>query len=249
LASHLIYCFYRERANQFDRFLARLQLGWYVQQRLAIGRSFTFYLPAGATMTSDDFQNFIRRIRGGDARAAEELVRQFETTIRVAVRARLTSQQLRRQLDSVDICQSVLASFFVRAAAGQYELESPQQLAALLASMARNKLYSYTRKQMSQGRDIRRLEATGLEEINPSDPRASPCQAVASRELFEQVRGRLSQEERQLAELRGLGYSWPEIAAQLGGTADAQRMQLSRALDRIAVELKLDEQDEDVVEE
>jgi RNA polymerase sigma-70 factor (ECF subfamily) len=42
--------------------------------------------------------------------------------------------------DSMDICQSVLASFFVRAAAGQYDLQEPGQLIALLFRMARHKL-------------------------------------------------------------------------------------------------------------
>ena len=33
----------------------------------------------------------------------------------------------------MDICQSVMASFFVRAALGQYQLNTPEQLLNLLA--------------------------------------------------------------------------------------------------------------------
>src|SRR5262249_56178886 len=91
------------------------------------------------------FAEFLARVRRGDAPAAEELVRQYETAVRVAVRARLNNPTLRRQFDSVDVCQSVLASFFVRAAAGQYDLEGPAQLVALLVKMARNKLASPVR--------------------------------------------------------------------------------------------------------
>ena len=40
----------------------------------------------------------------------------------------------------MDICQSVLGSFFVRAATGQYKLETPEHLLKLLTTMARNKL-------------------------------------------------------------------------------------------------------------
>ena len=40
----------------------------------------------------------------------------------------------------------MLASFFVMAATGQYDLESPEELAKLLMSMARNKLASLARR-------------------------------------------------------------------------------------------------------
>jgi hypothetical protein len=64
-------------------------------------------------MADDEmFADFIQRIRGGDARAAEELVRRYESVIRVEVRHRLSDPRLRRLFDSMDISQSVLASFF-----------------------------------------------------------------------------------------------------------------------------------------
>ena len=63
---------------------------------------------------------------------------------------------------------------------------------------------------------------------------------ISGRELLQQVRERLSKEERQLADLRGQGYEWAEIAAQVGGTAHARRMQLARAANRVARRLGLD---------
>ena len=69
------------------------------------------------------FTDLIQRVRAGDEKAATELVRRYEPAIRVAVRVRLTDPGLRRFLDSMDICQSVLANFFVRAAAGQFDLD------------------------------------------------------------------------------------------------------------------------------
>ena len=42
------------------------------------------------------------------------------------MRIHLRDVRLRRVLDSTDICQSVLASFFVRAALGQYDLDTPE---------------------------------------------------------------------------------------------------------------------------
>src|SRR5919198_6288365 len=94
-------------------------------------------------MPEDDvLSSLISRVRAGDAAAAAELVRRYEPVIRSRIRVwlRMQDRRLRRVFDSMDVCQSVLASFFVRAAAGQYDLEEPRDLLKLLVKMARNKL-------------------------------------------------------------------------------------------------------------
>src|SRR6476620_5323646 len=111
------------------------------------------------------FADLLERVRSGDSDAAFELVRKYETAIRVAVRTRLSDPKLRRQFDSVDVCQSVLASFFLRAAAGQYDLRDPAQLVALLTKMAHNKLAMRARHEYRQRRDIRRNVRLG--ELRP----------------------------------------------------------------------------------
>src|SRR5262249_3693421 len=107
---------------------------------------------------SDDltFQQFIDRIRAGDERAAAELVSRYKPVIRREVGMQLTDQNLIRLFDSMDICQSVLASFFMRTAAGEYDLSSTAQLLKLLVNMARNKLISAARREYTQRRDVRR---------------------------------------------------------------------------------------------
>src|SRR5262245_47262395 len=102
------------------------------------------------------FADFLRRTRAGDAQGAAEPVRRYEAAVRLAVRMRLGDARLRRVLDSMDICQSVLASFFVRAAAGQYDLERPDQLVHLLVAIARNKVAYQARRQRAGNRDLRR---------------------------------------------------------------------------------------------
>jgi RNA polymerase sigma-70 factor (ECF subfamily) len=185
------------------------------------------------------FEEFLRRIRAGDARAAEELVRRYESAIRLAVRTRLTDPALKRHFDSVDICQSVLASFFVRAGAGQYDLADPGQLIALLVRMAQNKLAWHARFHHQQRRDARKV--IGLDgALGQAAAGPGPDQVAAGRELLEALRSRLTEEERAVADLRGAGHGWAEIAAALGGTADGRRMQLKRAIDRVAPELGLE---------
>ncbi len=77
---------------------------------------------------SSTFEDLLGRVRQGEADAAATLVTDYERAIRVAVRTRLSDPLLRRQFDSMDVCQSVLGSFFLRAASGQYELREPAQL-------------------------------------------------------------------------------------------------------------------------
>jgi RNA polymerase sigma-70 factor (ECF subfamily) len=191
------------------------------------------------------FADFIRRIRAGDAQAAVELVQRYEPVIRLEVRVRLCDPRLRRVFDSVDVCQSVMASFFVRAAAGQYDLGQPQDLVKLLVVMARKKLAFQVRKERAQCRDVRRVEAVAPEVLEAAAVRPSPSDEVAGSELLAAFRQRLSEEERQLADRRAEGLGWAEIAAALGGTAQARRKQLERAVERILRQLGLEDESDD----
>jgi hypothetical protein len=58
--------------------------------------------------SDSEYLDFIKRVRGGDERAAEELVRRYEPEIRLEVRTwlRMRDARLRRVFDSMDICQS-----------------------------------------------------------------------------------------------------------------------------------------------
>jgi RNA polymerase sigma-70 factor (ECF subfamily) len=191
-------------------------------------------------LEENTFRDLIARIRAGDEKAAAELVRHYEPTIRRVARVRLVDARLRRSFDSMDICQSVFASFFVRAALGQYELEQPQQLLKLLVNMSRKKLIDRVREETAERRDHRRLAAGGLVGTDVAARAASPSEEVAGAELLDEFRRRLTDEERQLAELRAAGKDWPQIAAECGGTAEALRKKLARAIDRVGQELGLD---------
>jgi RNA polymerase sigma-70 factor (ECF subfamily) len=191
---------------------------------------------------SPPFDEMIRRVRAGDQVAAAELVRRYEPAIRRAVRFRLGDARLGNLLDSMDICQSVLASFFLRAASGQYELKTPAQLMGLLTAMARKKLISQARKQTRQRRDHRRVTSGIEDDERFVAPGGSPSTQIAARDLMEEVRHRLSPEERRLLELRSQGHDWADIEAQLGGTAGGLRKKLVRALDRVAEQLGLDDE-------
>jgi RNA polymerase sigma factor (sigma-70 family) len=192
------------------------------------------------------FDELIRRVGVGDDQAAARLVRDFEPVVRRVLRARLRENtRARREFDSMDICQSVMASFFVRAALGQYELDAPEQLLKLLATMARHKLADQVDKERAECRDNRRVEEGSADTREVVASATSPSRQVAARELLEEVQRRLSPEERRLVDMRNQGLEWTAIAAELGGSPEALRKRLARATDRIAQELGLDESDHD----
>jgi RNA polymerase sigma-70 factor (ECF subfamily) len=188
----------------------------------------------------DRFADLMRGVRAGDPQAAEELVRRYEKVVRMEVHCRLTDPRLRRVFDSMDVCQAVLGSFFVRAAWGQYDLERPEQLLALLREMARRKLAQEVRQQRAARRDVRRAEAVDGADWDGAGASPTPSRVAVGRELLDAVRARLDSEERQLADLRAQGREWGSIAAELGGTPGGRRKQLARALDRVARDLHLD---------
>jgi RNA polymerase sigma-70 factor (ECF subfamily) len=179
------------------------------------------------------FHDLIGRVRAGDAKAAEELVRCYEPSIRLVVRRRLSAAGLRRVLESMDICQSVLGSFFVRVALGQYELDTPDHLRRLLVTMALNKVRNHVRKHHAvQG-------LSGVPEPVAADP--SPSQVASQLDLLQEVRRRLTPEERDLADQRAADRSWADLAAERGETPDALRVRYRRGLVRVLRELGLEE--------
>jgi RNA polymerase sigma-70 factor (ECF subfamily) len=189
------------------------------------------------------FRDLILRVRGGDERAAAELVHRYEPAIRRAVRFRLTDPRLRRTCDSMDVAQSVLLSFFVRAASGQYDLDTPEQLLHLLTTMARNKLLNQARHQRAARRQGA-LATSDLEGVEIPAPDPGPSRQAEARELLQEVHRRLSPDELRLVELRNQGRNWAEIAAEVGGNPAALRQKLHRALARLTQQLGLEADDE-----
>ncbi|HMF13089.1 MAG TPA: sigma-70 family RNA polymerase sigma factor [Gemmataceae bacterium] len=191
------------------------------------------------------FQELMQRVRNRDQDAAAELVRRYESHVRRAVRFQLVDPRLRRIFDSVDVCQSVLATFFQRAAAGQYQLEHADQLVHLLVRMACNKVADQARKQRALRRDVARVKhAECVADEQPGRER-EPGDQLAQRELVARFRERLSEEEWRLVSDRADGRGWAEIAEEVGGTPEGLRKRLARAVERVERQLNLGESSHD----
>jgi RNA polymerase sigma-70 factor (ECF subfamily) len=187
------------------------------------------------------FADLVARLRSGDPEAATEFVRKYEPVIRLEIQMGLRDSRLRRAFDASDVCQSVLASFFIRAAAGQYELDSQEGLAGLLIRMARNKLASQARRYTNTRRDVRR-DTTPEVEPAVAGVEPSPSRQIEWRELLQRFREHLTEDERVLADARAQGKAWAEIATELGGDARVLSKRLERAVDRVCAELGLEDE-------
>ena len=186
--------------------------------------------------------DLLARLRRGDAAAAEEFVREYGPAVRVAVRTRLTDPALRRHFDSEDVCQSVLASFLARTSFGQFAPDDTAGLLRLLVRMAARKVGRRARDLRRLRRDHRRDAIGGDEIVRRAVSRDPPPDRVTTgRELVEAVRTGLGPDDRRLADLRAEGLSWAAVARRAGGTPEARRKQLRRALDEVLVSLGVED--------
>lgn len=195
-------------------------------------------------MNQVEFRELLMQVRAGNEQAAGHLVGHFEPHLRRYVRLHLTDPFMRQVLDSMDICQSILGNFFIRAVAGQFELEHPGQLFRLLATMAQNKICDHARK-------LYREHQAGCQPDPGNDlagqiaVQKDPCEQITGKDLLEKVIALMSDKERPILENRLQGDSWSEIASKTGENPTTLRKQFVRSMDRVARQLGLVEYSED----
>ena len=188
-------------------------------------------------MVEEGFEALLVRLRAGDQTAAATIVATYEPALMRMIRVRMVDQRLRKLHGDSDIFQSVMGSFLVRMALGQYELREAEDVMRLLPVMVRNKVAGKARrKDVLRESDPVDDERAGLV---PS-PEATPNKVVELRQLAEAARARLGPELMQLVTLREDGLDWHAIAARVGGNADALRKRLARAVDDVAESLGVD---------
>src|SRR5262245_22638707 len=114
------------------------------------------------------------------------------------IRVRLGDPQLRRVVGASDVFQSVMGSFFVRAALGQYDLKEPQDLLKLLAVLARNKVADQARRRPTEARDASQRHLDDVHEGALAAPGPSPSVQVELKQLAREARARLHPSELEL---------------------------------------------------
>jgi DNA-directed RNA polymerase specialized sigma24 family protein len=184
------------------------------------------------------FSELLSRVRAGDDAATSEIFRTYAPHVKSLVRSLMRIQSVRLMAEPSDVYQSVMASFFIRAAVGQYDIDEPRQLMALLKAMAKNKVVDLTRQ---PDRRISSLPVfgPGLSGIEPVDSGTDPASEVLRIDLARKIRERFTDDEREISDLRLGGDNWADVGARLGIEPNAARMRLERALSRIGKELNL----------
>ena len=192
----------------------------------------------------NQFETLIRQAREGSEDAAAELMQLYEPHVRRAIRLRLRDRGLRQFLDSIDISQSVMSNFFAHLHEGDFEIETPNQLIALLVRMAQNRVTDWVRHGQALRNDYRRSVALDPQRVNQASTqdRDPVANEVDAGDLMEEVRRRLSPLENRLLDHRIEEQSWCAIAESEGESAEALRTRLRRSLKRVAVELGLREE-------
>lgn len=190
---------------------------------------------------SNEFLSHLNRLRANDSEAIDQFVAMYEPYIRRSIRIRINRSSLQPVADSVDICNSVMGSFLLRLACGEYELATELDLRRLLLAIANNKFLMLQRREFAAKRDRSITRSlTDLQEL-PNREQSAPSFRLEQRELLSEVSRRLDSEELELFQLRSRGISWSAISQQTSESVVVLRKRLSRGIQRVSRELGLDD--------
>jgi RNA polymerase sigma factor (sigma-70 family) len=164
---------------------------------------------------NDAFRDLMRRVREGSQDAAWELVDQYGESIRRAVR-RVLNERLRSKFDSLDFVQIVWNSFF-RADDRAVQFDRPEELAAYLVGMARNKVGMEVRHRlMTEKRNLRREQS--LDQLGDNghpdlpSPQPSPIDVAIAHEQWDRMLEGQPSHYQQIVHLRLQGHTYQSIA-------------------------------------
>ncbi|MCE9560621.1 MAG: RNA polymerase subunit sigma-24 [Planctomycetes bacterium] len=172
----------------------------------------------------DDLADLLSRAGKGDSAALTDLLRRYESRVRLAARALLRSP-LRQALDSADLVQSVHRALLPGLQDGRYSFTDEGQLLALAVTVLRHKFQRVAKKKRPSGLNP---------EAEPIDRSAPPPAANSdAADLLAHLLGEVDGLDRRAVELLAQGYSTAEIATTLGCTPAVLRARLSRARSRL----------------
>ena len=141
---------------------------------------------------NEEFQELMRRVVERSDGAARELLQRYEPYLLFAIRRRL-NRRMRSKFDSLDFAQDVWASFFTSPAEGR-TFQSPRDLAAFLARVARNKVIDAVRQRLlTKKRDLQREQSLDdsrcFDKERLTGPEATPSTLAGREEQWAQYVG------------------------------------------------------------
>jgi RNA polymerase sigma-70 factor (ECF subfamily) len=180
-------------------------------------------------MDKRDLANLVEQAKKGDEAAIRDLLRRFESDVRIVVRARLP-RALRSQFDTMDFVQAVWASVLTNDGPDLARFDNSRRLRGYLAKVATNKVFQeHRRRTQTQKFDLRRQEplfirSSGREVLRPLvSPGPTPSQDAQAGDRLAQITEGCSNSVRKIIELRRQGMTYAEIAEEAGVHVDAVR--------------------------
>jgi RNA polymerase sigma factor (sigma-70 family) len=192
---------------------------------------------------TEAFTGLLARAHDGDPAALSELLRQYESKVRLVARV-LLGPALRPYLDSLDLVQSVHGSLLRGLRQDKFAISTPDHLIALALTLVRRKVARQWRHLRRQQRLERRETADGsLSDVltSLSSPDDDPVKAAQFKDQVEHLSLNLKEAERRLLELRLQGYNLAEVAHEMGLSAVALRVRLTRLRQRLRAAGVLDD--------
>lgn len=169
-------------------------------------------------MDHQQFQELIDQVKQGCPDATQTFVENYEEFVLAVVRPRM-SQQLRRSHDSQDIVQFVWLSFF-NDKLGKRMFGSPEELAAFLRKVAKNKVYDcYQQRRMTPEKpDNSKVEKLLDHPSKLLDDNGTASQKVMAQENIDSTVSSQSPHHQYIFSLFQRGYGYEEIAHHVGLT-------------------------------
>jgi RNA polymerase sigma factor (sigma-70 family) len=172
---------------------------------------------------SDDLEEFhalMKRVLAGSEDSARRLTELYGSSLRRAIRRHL-DRRLRPKFDSSDFLQDAWASFFLDLPR-QRTFDDPDDLAAYLCAIARNKVVEVHRQRVNgQKYNVTRerplpASAAGTPRDDLAARQATPSTTAMSREEWDRLIERQPLVYRKVLLLAHEGRTPPEIARELG---------------------------------
>ena len=184
-----------------------------------------------------EFAQLMERVRAGDPAAAQEVFDRYSDAIRRVVR-RYLNQRLRARYDSIDILQTVWASFF-QVSPDRYTFTTPDELVAFLSKVAHNKAVGTFRRQTGTDKyNVNRqvsLDAPSAEDREVAPPARQPTasQLAIAAEHWERIIKGQPPHVRQVLEMLRDGHTQSEAAARFGLHPKTVQRLLEKLLPRV----------------
>jgi RNA polymerase sigma-70 factor (ECF subfamily) len=168
---------------------------------------------------SPEDQALINLWRQGDQDAARQIVERYVDRLLVLARRRI-SQRLASRIDAEDIVQSVFRTFFVRLKDGRFVFQDEDDLCKLLVRITLHKTLRQVAFHKAAKRDPS-LETNQGERHREQllavlDREPSAEDALAFEDALDKFLAPLSEQERQIIQMRLQGCTNDEIAQRLG---------------------------------